>query len=141
MSRLGPGREQETGPPTLQYLHRAQRSLRSWMHWINHPWVRRGIAILLSAVAVVSLGAVLYGNWDRLRTFDWQLRPLPLLLSFAAYFIALALAILGWGRILKALGSSASWAEHSRVYCVTNLARRLPGRLSCSAWAAMKEVC
>jgi glycosyltransferase 2 family protein len=129
MAGLGPDTDQETPARTPEWLHRALKRLRSGVRWMNHPRVRRGTTILLSAVSAVSFGAILYANWDLLHTFEWQLRPLPLVLSFVAYSIALALAILGWGRVLQALGSSSPWAEHIRVYCVTNLARRLPGVL------------
>jgi uncharacterized membrane protein YbhN (UPF0104 family) len=94
-----------------------------------HPWLRRGITIALTLVAVASMVALLYANWDTLRAFEWHIRPFPLVLSFLAYSLALAFAILAWGGIMSNLGTSVPWREHIRVYCVSNLARRLPGVL------------
>jgi uncharacterized membrane protein YbhN (UPF0104 family) len=94
-----------------------------------HPRVRRGITIALTLVAIASMGALLYANWDTLRTFEWHIRPLPLALSFAFYSLALAFALLAWGSIMSSLGTSVPWREHIRVYCISNLARRLPGVL------------
>lgn len=116
------GRLAGWGQACLAALKRGQR-------WAGLSRVRRAITIILSAVALFGLAAVVYDNWDMLRTFDWQIRYKPLLLTYPLYSLALALAILGWGWILRALGSTVSWGEHVRVYCVSNLARRLPGVL------------
>lgn len=104
-------------------------ALRRSQQWARRASVRRVIAVALSAVAMLGLAAIVYDNWGTLRVFDWQIRFGPLLLTYPVYSLALALAILGWGGILRALGSSGSWGEHVRVYCVSNLARRLPGVL------------
>lgn len=106
------------------------RRLRLWhrvRRWLAHPWLRRGLTIALTMVAILSLAGLLYANWPTLVAFDWQVRPIPLAFSFLAYSLALALAILVWGRIMNAVGTDIPWREHIRVYCITNLARRLPG--------------
>ena len=108
---------------------RPQLLLRRSLQLSAHPLVRRGIAIVLTLFVAATMGALLYANRDTLRTLEWRIRPIPLLLSFLAYGLALTLAILAWGRMMSALGATISWRDHIRVYCVTNLARRLPGLL------------
>jgi uncharacterized membrane protein YbhN (UPF0104 family) len=107
----------------------ARRLLRRGLSWIGHPYVRRALTLGLTVLAFASLGVLLYANWDTLRTYNWQIRPWPLLISFLLYTLALALAIFLWGQIMNRLGTPIPWHEHVRVYCVSNLARRIPGPL------------
>lgn len=97
--------------------------------WVAHPWVRRGITIALTVLSIGALGGLIYSNWDTLRDFEWQIRPVPLLVTAPAYGLALGLAILAWGKMMDALNVSVPWHTHIRVYSITNLARRLPGML------------
>ncbi|MGD9376359.1 MAG: hypothetical protein PVJ23_11300, partial [Anaerolineae bacterium] len=122
----------EDPTPDGQTAHGRARLTLLWQRirrWVAHPWLRRGLTIALTLVAIVSFAALLYANWPTLRSFDWQIRPLPLIFSFLAYSLALALSILVWGKIMAAVGTRIPWREHIRVYCVSNLARRLPGVL------------
>jgi hypothetical protein len=91
--------------------------------------VRRGVTGALTILAILGLGTLLYNNWDTLRNFEWQFRPVPFIASFLVYSLALGLAILAWGKMMTALGAQIPWRTHIRVYSITNLARRLPGML------------
>jgi uncharacterized membrane protein YbhN (UPF0104 family) len=106
-------------------LNAVDRALR----WFNHPLVRRITAIVLTLPAVASMIVLLAVNWDTLTTWEWRVRPMPLVISFVAYVVALTTAILAWGQIMNTLGSPVPWRQHVRIYCITNLARRLPGAL------------
>jgi len=54
---------------------------------------------------------------------------LSIVLSFVFYSCALALAILGWSLIASRMTNVQDLKRHSKVYCYTNLARRIPGFL------------
>lgn len=95
----------------------------------RNPRARWVITALLIVIVVAGLGAMLYGNRDVILTYDWQIRPRPLLASFIVYSIALGLAVLVWGRIINRLAGRRSWLGHIRIYCTTILAQRLPGVL------------
>ncbi|MFC2031196.1 hypothetical protein ACFLWA_10755 [Chloroflexota bacterium] len=107
----------------------AKLGLRRLLQWTGRPWVRRVVTVFLTLFAVAGIAVMLYANWDSLRAMEFQIRPVPLLLSFLAYTLALAFVVLAWIQMMTALGSTAKWREHLRVYCVANLARRVPGIL------------
>lgn len=53
---------------------------------------------------------------------------LPLLgLTLAIYAVMVWLSVLGWGLILGGLSGFWGWLDHTRIYCVAQVARRLPG--------------
>lgn len=125
-------KESEHGPVVSgvkRWWARLRRLLRHSLRWAADSRVRRAITVALTLVAIASMAALLHANWDTLRAFEWHIRPIPLLLSFLAYSITVAFAILAWGGIMISLGTSVPWREHIRIYCVSNLARRLPGVL------------
>lgn len=125
-------KESEHGPVATgvkRWWTRLRRLMRHSLRWAADSRVRRAITVALTLVAVASMAALLRANWDTLRAFEWHIRPIPLLLSFLAYSITLAFAILAWGSIMISLGTSVPWREHVRIYSVSNLARRLPGVL------------
>ncbi len=105
------------------------RTLRRGWKYLTRPQVQRGIAITLTALTAAGLGIFLYNNLEALRNVEWQFTPYPLVLSFAAYSLALGLAILIWSQVMAALGLRTPWMTHVYVYCVTNLAKRIPGVL------------
>lgn len=98
-------------------LRRASR--RPLLRWL----FTAGLVLIVSA----SLGLILYRNRTLLLTYDWRIRPIPLVASFFLYSVALSLAILGWGLIINRLSGRRSWLRHIRIYCLTNLGQRLPG--------------
>lgn len=117
-------------PPTWKrWAAQGNHLVRRGLGHLSHPRVRRGVTLTLTVLAIVGLGTLLHNNWDTLRTFEWQFRPVPFLTSFLLYSLALGLAILAWGKMMTALGTQISWRTHIRVYSITNLARRLPGML------------
>ena len=81
----------------------------------------------LTAAGAISLLAYgLYRNWEELAQYEWQLNYRPLALSFALYSTALFIAIWGWHSIMGRLGSRARLARDAKLYCYSNLAKRLP---------------
>lgn len=56
-----------------------------------------------------------------------RLSPSDIGLAVGAYVLALALALAGWGLIIGALSGCWRWLDHVRIYCITQITRRLPG--------------
>lgn len=110
-------------------MQRVRAALAAALAWLSRPVVRRAITAGLTLLALASMLLLLANNWETLRAWQWHVRPLPLVLSFGAYSVALFLAILAWSQIMNALGTPIHWRLHARIYCVSNLARRLPGVL------------
>lgn len=92
----------------------------------------RGLRIF-SALAIslplIFLGYNLYHNWHDVISYGWSVNYAYVALSFVLYSLALGLAIRGWGSIMEKLGGPCSFRKNARIYCLSNLARRLPGTL------------
>ncbi|MGD8819791.1 MAG: hypothetical protein PVF67_06740, partial [Anaerolineae bacterium] len=60
-------RERSEDPtPGGQPAHGRARLALLWQRirrWIAHPWLRRGLTIALTLVAIASFAALLYANW------------------------------------------------------------------------------
>lgn len=82
--------------------------------------------ILVSAAILFFL---VYRQWDILLQHKWSFRALPIFLSFILYFIALLLVIWIWTRIMVAVGADIPALKHFRYYCLSNLAKRIPGTI------------
>lgn len=95
-------------------------------------WGRQAVSnklfpLLFTLVVLVLLGKMVYDSRETLLTYQWEFRPLPLLFSFLLYAVALSLAVVAWGVIVNKTSGKQKWANHVRIYCVTNIAQRLPG--------------
>ena len=83
----------------------------------------------MGAIVLASLAALGYGlliNWSQLTSYDWHIVYWPLLVGLSLYPVALGIAVATWRGILRHLGARSSWQQDLRIYCVSNLARRLP---------------
>lgn len=99
------------------------------VHWSRNPRVRWAVTVSLVLITLIALGAMLYKSREMLLNYEWRVRFGPLIASFLLYSLALGLAVLSWGLIMNRLVGKSNWARHARIYCLTNLARRLPGVL------------
>jgi len=102
--------------------------LNGWIAGGQRPLLRRA---LLSAVLVVpALAFIAYQtwrNWEQLRTYAWQVRPGLWALAFLIYSLSLNVELAAWNRIMGRLGGRANFRLNARLYCVSNLSKRLPG--------------
>lgn len=88
-----------------------------------------GRVLLTGSVVLATLAVLAYGlarNWQEIVQYDWHIAVWPLILALVIYPFALLLAVAIWRSILRQLGGRASWAQDLRIFCVSNLARRLP---------------
>lgn len=89
--------------------------------------VQWAVAAVILLVVLVGLGAMLYDSRELLLSYPWRVYPVPLATSFLTYSFALGLAIWAWGMMVNSVVGKAGWLKHARIYCLSNLGRRLPG--------------
>ncbi len=77
-------------------------------------------------VAIVLLLYSGYQGWDELAGSSFRMDWLALLVSFLAYGPTILTTVWGWHTILVDLGGRISYWKNVKLYCSTNLARRLP---------------
>ena len=94
-------------------------------------WGDRRWRLLVGLATVFITGAILvwiiYRQRDLLLSYDWQIRPGYLLLSFGVYSINLWVVAAIWGSILNTLGGRLSLRKHFIYFVLSNAAKRLPG--------------
>jgi len=73
------------------------------------------------------LGYSLYKNWTALAAFQWEINYFQMALSFIFYTFDLTLAVLGWSLIVNKLAGFSNLRKNLKIYCYSNIARRLPG--------------
>lgn len=86
-------------------------------------------SLVLLAGSFFFLARNLQQNWQQLVSYQWQLDWSQLLLALLFLTIAFLLSIGGWHLISVRLGGSLGPYRDAEIYCVTVLARRLPGPL------------
>ncbi len=85
------------------------------------------------ALVAATLGFVAWAfvsGWPRLATYDWSVRPAPLVASTVLLVLVIALAGLIWGRVLRSIEPTpVSPAIVLRIWFHSNLARYVPGKI------------
>jgi|YNPNPStandDraft_1061719.scaffolds.fasta_scaffold23212_3 uncharacterized membrane protein YbhN (UPF0104 family) len=87
-------------------------------------WLTTGGILVFSCIV---LGSMLWYYFPTLLTYRWQLHVWPLLLGFVIYALDLWLAVWGWSIIMGQLTNPLGFREHFRIYCMTLVAKRIPG--------------
>lgn len=82
-------------------------------------------ATLLISVAI--LGFLVYSQREALFSGQLALRPAYLVGAFLIYLVNLLLAAVAWASIMKSLGAHLPFATHLRYFCLSLVARRIPG--------------
>jgi len=85
--------------------------------------------LLVGLIILASLAALAYGvirNWQELVAYHWEITYWPLPIALLLYGIDLGLAVVVWGSIVRRMGGQSYWIQDLRIYCASNLARRLP---------------
>jgi glycosyltransferase 2 family protein len=85
------------------------------------------IGLVLASAAILFF--LVYRQREILFQHEWRIQALPLALSFTFYCIALFLVVLIWSNIMTAIGTSIPVMKHFRYYCISNLAKRIPGTI------------
>jgi hypothetical protein len=82
---------------------------------------------LLLSLAI--LGFLLYRERVLLLQIQWRFDPLLITGAFLAYLFGLGIAILVWADLMQRLGSTLPYTTHIEYFCLSHLAKRLPGTL------------
>jgi uncharacterized membrane protein YbhN (UPF0104 family) len=84
-----------------------------------------GVALISFGV----LGLLIYRPREALAEFDWQFNWGAAAIAFAFYSLDLFLVALIWAWVMDALGAKIGLMKHIRYYCMSLVARRLPGTI------------
>lgn len=90
-------------------------------------WRRPVINYSLVALSIIVLGRIILTNRELLLNFEWQLRPLFLLLAVLFFGVDILLGTLAWHLLVRRLGNFDDWRTSTRIIWSANLAHRLPG--------------
>ena len=92
-------------------------------------WKKLQVAVpaVIFALCFSVLGYSLYKNWTALAAFQWKINYFQMALSFIFYTFDLTLAVLGWSLIVSKLAGFSNLRKNLKIYCYSNMARRLPG--------------
>ena len=80
---------------------------------------------LLFSLAVLAL--LLYREWDRLFEIQWRLDPRLFAGVLLSYLLGLGLASCIWADLMRCFGSTLPALTHVEYFCLSQLAKRLPG--------------
>jgi uncharacterized membrane protein YbhN (UPF0104 family) len=85
--------------------------------------------VMLALIVLTGLGIALWTivrDWSNLVKYNWQFDWVYLALSSVTYAISLALAMIAWAAVMRALNVRLSWKQNARFYMYSWMARRLP---------------
>lgn len=86
--------------------------------------------LLIIATIAISLsvtGVLVYREREVLLTYDWQLRWHFIALACVFFMCAIVGAALLWADIMRVLDSRMAIRLHVRIFCISHIAKRLPG--------------
>lgn len=83
----------------------------------------------IAAIAFTGLvlGMLVWRERSVLFRYQWSIDFQAIVSAFLVYTAALFLASFIWVRIVSAMGARVSFWEHFRLFCISMLAKRLPG--------------
>jgi hypothetical protein len=104
---------------------------KAWTDRALSAWHNRRLGLLIGGLAVaVSLtfiARITYDNREVLVTYRWRFDYMAALMVFIWYSAALLVAAVGWNLIMGRLTGVPDFRRNFKLYCYTNLVRRLPG--------------
>jgi len=90
---------------------------------------RKAAKVLLVGVVVFFLGLNIYHGRHRASRFQWNVRPWPLVVSFALALAFWFMTGMGWNWMVRCLGGSLALRKGMKVYFLSNLGWYLPGKV------------
>ncbi|HET7274315.1 MAG TPA: lysylphosphatidylglycerol synthase domain-containing protein [Longimicrobiaceae bacterium] len=92
--------------------------------------VRRLLTVVLVVVAFGFLVWTAAGNWQDLRTYEWQVDPVLLGLSLIAHVAVLVWGVLVWSRVLSCFPRvDVRIHQLLRIWFLSSAARYIPGKV------------
>ena len=102
-------------------------------------WIGQAI---LAALLIGFVGRSVFSNWTELGTLDvtFHIRPLWILSAALTVWITYGLLIEAWRRILIGWNQTLGYGPATRIWCLSNLGRYLPGKVwSVAALAVLAQ--
>lgn len=98
--------------------------------------VKKLLQLLIVVIIFFFLGKMLYQDWGKISSYEWEIEPTKLILSVVGLLIAYSFGALGWSQILRRIGSRLSYSRGAAIWFVSLLGRYLPG----SIWSAVGKM-
>ncbi len=98
--------------------------------------VKKLLQLLIIITIFFFLGKMLYQDWGKISSYQWEIEPTKLILSVVGLLIAYFFGAFGWGQILRRIGSRLSYSRGAAIWFVSLLGRYLPG----SIWSAVGKI-
>ena len=95
----------------------------------------------ITAFAVISvifffLGKTLYHNLGEISNYPWNIKPLPLIVSFLLLIINLAISAFAWEKILLLFGARLPLKQSFKIISLSGLGKYLPGKI----WLYLSQI-
>lgn len=91
--------------------------------------IRTLLTYIFVATALFFIASAIVRRSAQVRSFEWDIEPLWLLLSIALLIAVLAGSVLIWGYVLDQLDYPLGFMSLARVWFLSNLARYIPGKV------------
>lgn len=87
--------------------------------------------VIIGAAIVLFLYRYLARNWAEIRHAgaSLEIHPAPLVAAGAIVLVTYAMLIAAWSAVLRGWGERLPYREAARIWCLSNLARYIPGRV------------
>ncbi len=90
---------------------------------------KKAVKVLLVGAIVFFLGLNIYHGWQRASRFRWDVRPWPLIVSFALALAFWFATGVGWNLMVRCLGGRVALRKGMRIYFLSNLGWYVPGKV------------
>ncbi len=98
-----------------------------WGRYLTSGWRRPALTTLFVLLSLAVIARVIWGNWDLLSGYNWQLRPVYLLYALIFFGLDFFLALWAWHLLVARLANYHNLRQSIKIYLYANLARRIPG--------------
>lgn len=96
---------------------------------INNVFYKRVFQVIIIGIVFFFLARILYRDWDKISTYDWDVNYYLLVFSFILMVVSSIVIGLGWNLILRLLGAVVGYRRALKIYLLTELGRYIPGKI------------
>jgi uncharacterized membrane protein YbhN (UPF0104 family) len=98
--------------------------------------LRKITAFAVILVIFFFLGKTLYHNIGEISTYQWNIKPLPLIVSFLLLIVNLAISAFAWGKILLLFGARLPFGRSFKIMSLSGMGKYLPGKI----WLYLSQI-
>ena len=96
---------------------------------INNVFYKRALQVIIIAIVFFFLARILYRDWNKISTYDWDVNYYLLVFSFILMVVSSIVIGLGWNLILRLLGAVVGYRKALKIYLLTELGKYIPGKI------------